>query len=52
LPNLIPSIADSNDHSTTTTKRCITRLIDQERAADHCDGYYESSWPIDRQNLH
>ena len=35
-----------------TSKRGITRLIDQERAADHRDGYYESCWPIDHLDLH
>ena len=33
------------------TKRCITRLIDQDCAANHRDGYYESCWPIDHRDL-
>ena len=35
-----------------STKRCITRFVDKDCAADHRDGYYKSCWPVDHWDLH
>jgi hypothetical protein len=39
---LPPAVDRRKAVSAIATKRGITRLIDQERTADHCDGNYES----------